>query len=53
MSLSRIGFNSSKTQALVYVANVCGGLCGTGEFYLLGKVDGKWKIQNELIVWIS
>ncbi|HLW99808.1 MAG TPA: hypothetical protein VKR82_14260 [Candidatus Acidoferrales bacterium] len=53
MSLSRIGFSPNKTQALVYVANVCGGLCGTGELYLLCKVDGKWKIQNELMVWIS
>jgi hypothetical protein len=53
VSLSRIGFNSSKTQALVYVGNVCGGRCGEGNFFLLVKEAGKWKIQDELNVWIS
>jgi hypothetical protein len=53
MSVSRIGFNPSKTQALVYVGNVCGGLCGIGDFFLLRKESGKWRIQTQLNAWIS
>jgi hypothetical protein len=53
MSLSRIGFNPSKTQAIVYVGNECGGLCGIGDFFLLRKESGKWRIQTQLNAWIS
>jgi hypothetical protein len=53
MSLSRVGFNPSKTQALAYVGNECGGLCGIGNFFLLRKESGKWRIQTQLNAWIS
>jgi hypothetical protein len=53
MSLSQIGFNPSKTQALVYVGNVCGGRCGIGDFFLLRKESGKWRVQTQLNIWIS
>ena len=37
MTLSRIGFNPKRTQALLYIGNLCGGLCGSGQFFLLVK----------------
>lgn len=42
--VSAVGFNSDKTQALVYFGHHCGGLCGFGRFYLLEKKDGKWQV---------
>ncbi len=53
MTLSRIGFNPSKTQALLYVGNLCGGLCGSGQFFLLVKEGNSWKIQYVATKWVS
>jgi hypothetical protein len=53
MTLSRIGFNPKKTQALLYMGNLCGGLCGSGQFVLLIKEGNSWKIQYVATVWIS
>ncbi len=53
MSVSRIGCNSAKTQALVYIGNLCGGLCGTGQVFLLVKEGGAWKVQYVTMTWIS
>jgi hypothetical protein len=53
MNPSRIPFNPTKTQALVYVGNLCGGLCGSGEIILLVKDDGTWKIKYSATTWVS
>jgi hypothetical protein len=53
MTLSRIGFNPKKSQALLYIGNLCGGLCGSGQFALLAKEGKSWKIQNVATVWVS
>lgn len=42
-SLSPVGFNRARTQAIVFVQETCGGLCGSFRFHLLEKVRGKWK----------
>jgi hypothetical protein len=42
IELSAVGFNPSKTIAVVYAGHSCGGLCGGGMFHILQKVDGKW-----------
>ena len=52
-TLSRVGFNKDKTAALVYYTYSCGGLCGQGQYVLLGKHDGQWKIEKESMTWIS
>ena len=41
--MSPVGFNSNKTQAIVFIQSSCGGLCGSWRFHFLKKVDGKWK----------
>jgi hypothetical protein len=43
IELSAVGFNASKTIAVVYAGHSCGRLCGGGTFQILQKVDGKWK----------
>lgn len=53
MIVSRVGFNSEMTQALVYVSNQVGGLAGEGSFVLLVKDQGGWKRQEKVPIWIS
>ena len=52
-TLSRVGFNKDRTEALVYYTYSCGGLCGQGQYVLLRKRDGHWKIEKESMTWIS
>jgi hypothetical protein len=52
-ALSRVGFNNSLDQALIYVANMGGPLMGAGYYYLLEKKDGEWRIIEQVMVWIS
>jgi len=40
--MSAVGFNRDKTQAVVFVASSCGGLCGHWQFHILEKAHGKW-----------
>jgi hypothetical protein len=53
IAFSNVGFNQQQDQALVYVARSCGGLCGSGDFVLLKKINGKWEIANEEGIWVS
>ena len=50
---SEVGFNNRHDQAFVYAGRTCGGLCGSGEYVLLRKVNGKWEIQKEQGLWVS
>jgi hypothetical protein len=50
---SRVGFNNSLDQAVVYVGRVGGPLMGSGSYYLLEKQNGQWNIMEEVGVWIS
>lgn len=43
MQVSAVGFDPSKTRALVYVAHFCGSLCGGGEHHLLLKGSDGWQ----------
>jgi hypothetical protein len=52
-NLSRIGFNKSVDEALVYIGNICGGLCGSGRFFFLVKERGSWKIKLSATTWVS
>ena len=53
VTFSRVGFNGSGTQALVYVVRMCGGLCGSGGYCFLVKKGGAWQTQRWLQLWIS
>jgi hypothetical protein len=50
---SRVGFNDTVDQALVYVADVAGPLAGSGFYHLMEKKHGQWTIQQSIMVWIS
>ncbi|MBL8102320.1 MAG: hypothetical protein JNM02_07310 [Anaerolineales bacterium] len=51
--LSRVGFNTSLDQAVIYVGWVGGPLMGSGWYYLMEKKNGEWRIKQEVMVWIS
>jgi hypothetical protein len=53
VTFSRVGFNGSGTQALVYVVRMCGGLCGSGCYVFLEKKGGAWQTQRWLVLWLS
>jgi hypothetical protein len=51
--VSRIGFNSAHSQAIVYTGYTCGTLCGQGEYARLVKNNGEWAVADHTVVWIS
>jgi len=53
ISISQLGFNFSKTEAILYFDRSCAGLCGGGGYMLMRKVDGVWRIVDEHNTWIS
>ncbi len=58
IALSRIGFNSSFSQALVLKGYYGGSTTGDesytdGRFIFLQKIHGTWTMAGELIAWIS
>ena len=50
---SRVGFNRTLDQAVIYVGQVAGPLMGAGYCYLLEKQDSVWTIQEQVMIWIS
>jgi len=56
ISMSAVGFNADKTIALVYMGYSCGGLCGSGGFHVLKKINGSWaeiKWAGASCAWVS
>jgi uncharacterized membrane protein len=51
--VSAIAFDASHRQALVYVGNSCGMLCGTGYVVLLEKKKDKWVAVKRAKIWIA
>ena len=52
-SLSKVGYDKSGRQALVYFVNWCGSLCGTGSYVLLEKGNKGWVVKESAGMWIS
>jgi len=53
MQLSRVGFNQTLDQAIVYVASVPGPMMGAGNYYLMEKKNGQWAIKEQVLAWVS
>lgn len=51
--VSRVGFNRTLDQALIYVGHMSGPLMGSGSYYLMEKKNSEWLIKEEIMVWIS
>jgi hypothetical protein len=52
-TLSRVGFNPTFDQALVYIGTQSNWLAGSGYYILLRKADGVWSIDQQVMAWIS
>jgi hypothetical protein len=52
-TLSRVGFNSTRSMAVVYLSMTPGYLAGSGWAVLLRKISGKWGVTASTIVWVS
>jgi len=53
MTLSRVGFNEQMDQALVYLGIQSDWLAGSGNFFLLNKIEGSWVIDQQVMTWVS
>ncbi len=51
--LSKVGFNTDKTEAFVFVEFICFSLCGGGNNVLLEKDFGVWKVKEQFEGWKS
>jgi hypothetical protein len=41
--LSAVGFDPSRTKAIVYVSHACGNVCGEGKYQLMEKTPEGWR----------
>lgn len=53
ITLSNVGFNPEKNQAILYIGYQCDGLCGQGHYVLMVKANGNWKVEKRVMTWIS
>lgn len=51
--VSAIGFDTSHREALAYVGNSCGVLCGAGYVVLLEKKKDKWIAMETAKIWVA
>jgi hypothetical protein len=53
LTLSRVGFNAQKDQALVYFGNSKGSVDGVGYVALLSDENNTWVLIKQISIWIS
>jgi hypothetical protein len=53
ISFSDFKINQKKDKAIFYFDLICGSLCGSGEIIFCIKENGKWKIADRNMLWVS
>jgi hypothetical protein len=53
VQFSRVGFNGTLDQAIIYVGSVPGAMMGSGNYYLMEKMGGQWVIKEQVLAWVS
>ncbi|CAN5428185.1 hypothetical protein BH20ACI1_BH20ACI1_06280 [soil metagenome] len=53
MTLSNVGFDAQKKQALVYVSNIRGSLDAVGIYVMLEKQNNVWCVKEKYEAWVS
>jgi hypothetical protein len=53
VGLSRVGFNSEKSQALIQIDEIRGWYISNGFFVLMTKDDGAWKIEESEMFYLG
>ena len=52
-TLSRVGFNATFDQALVYSSMQSNWSTGAGYYILLNQLNGDWTIDQKVMIWVS
>jgi hypothetical protein len=52
-SVSRIGFTAGLDSAIVVVHFACGGLCGSGNYWLYVREANGWKRRVNIISFVN
>ena len=52
ITLSRVGFNRNRTEALVNTSWMRGERTGEGHYFLLSKKDGEWCVERFAATWM-
>lgn len=45
--------SKDRQTAYVELSHFCGALCGNGSVLILKKIEGKWKVVEDIFTWIS
>lgn len=53
LSLSLPGYSESGQLAVVQVSYACGLSCGSGEYWILKNIKGKWVVISRSPAWVS
>ena len=53
MQFSRVGYDATRKQALLYMQNGCGSRCGAGVLVLMQSRLGIWRRIKGVNVWVS
>jgi len=53
LTVSRVGFNSDKSLAVVCVVASRSLMTANGKCFLLAKKNGTWEIEREKLIWFS
>jgi hypothetical protein len=55
MTLSLPGYSADGCSAVVQVAGTCGATCGGGAYWILHRIDGRWRLKPGDVIqgWIS
>lgn len=54
VELTSVGFPPDSSQAVLYMAHHCGGLCGTGYVVVLARgAGGAWVVRSARMLWVS
>jgi len=52
-TLSRVGFDAARRNAVIATGTVCGGRCGQGRLIVLEKTPAGWRIARRVDTWVS
>ncbi len=53
LGLSRVGFDSEKSQALVHLDEIAAWYVSNGSFVLLVKEDGRWRVEEIAMTYLG
>jgi hypothetical protein len=53
LTISRVGFSSDKSLAVVYISTKRSMMMANGKCYVFAKKNGSWEVEEEVLIWFS